>query len=164
MFIGTEAVLYRIPHTDAVIFADIDRDLSAPRLTAAREVLSLIARAARLVGLHGHVIIQSRQPNHPLLVALGSNNPQQAVLDWMQNDVAQRKAFNMPPFASMVRISVVSPKSIDDLPSLVGIDIAREENTAILKSSDPEKIADAISQLRTQFGTALRVHADPKRY
>jgi primosomal protein N' (replication factor Y) len=164
VFIGTEAVLYRIPQTDAVVFADIDRDLSAPRLTASREVLSLVARAARLVGASGRLIIQSRQPSHPLLQALASVNPQQALMQWMDNDLAQRKMFSMPPYASMVRISVVAPKSIDDVPSMPGIDIARDENSVILKSRDAEILSAGVAQLRAQFGTSLRVHADPKRY
>jgi primosomal protein N' (replication factor Y) len=164
VFIGTEAVLYRIPQTDAVIFADIDRDLSAPRLTASREVLSLITRAARLVGANGRLIVQSRQPSHPLLQALASENPQQALMQWMDNDLSQRKLFSMPPFASMVRISVVAPKSIDDVPSMQGIDIARDENSVILKSRNAEILSAGVAQLRAQFGTSLRVHADPKRY
>lgn len=164
VFIGTEAVLFRIPQTDAVVFADIDRDLSAPRLTAAREVLSLVARAARLVGSSGRIIIQSRQPSHPLLVALAGENPQAAILQWMQNDLAQRRMFGMPPFASMVRVSVVAPKSFDDLPVLSGVDVAREESTLIIKSVETEKLSEAIQALRTHYGTSLRVHADPKRY
>jgi hypothetical protein len=147
-----------------VVFADIDRDLSAPRLTAAREVLALITRAARLVGANGRLIIQSRQPSHPLLQALVSENPQQALMQWMDNDLSQRKLFSMPPFASMVRISAVAPKSIDDVPSMPGIDIARDENSVILKSLDAEILSVGVAQLRAQFGTSLRVHADPKRY
>ena len=164
VFIGTEAVLYRIPQADAVVFADIDRDLSAPRLTASREVLALIARAARLVGGSGRIVIQTRQPNHPLLVALASADPQSGLLQWMAHDVAQRRMFSMPPFASMVRISVVAPKTVDDVPSIAQVDIAREENSVILKSSDAEVLSQAVQQLRAQFGTSLRVHADPKRY
>lgn len=164
VFIGTEAVLYRIPQTDAVVFADIDRDLSAPRLTASREVLSLVARAARLVGTTGRIIIQSRQPNHPLLAALASENPQAALLQWMQNDLVQRRMFSMPPFASMVRVSVVAPKSFDDMPVLVEVDVAREESSLIVKSVEDENLATAIQSLRAHYGTSLRVHADPKRY
>ncbi|CAB4617957.1 unannotated protein [freshwater metagenome] len=164
VFVGTEAVLYRIPQTDVVVFADIDRDLSAPRLTATREVLSLIARAARLVGSSGRIIIQSRQPSHPLLIALANENPQTVLMQWMQNDLAQRRMFSMPPFASMVRVSVVAPKSFDDVPVLSGVDVAREDSSLIVKSLDAEKLSTAIQALRAHYGTSLRVHADPKRY
>lgn len=164
VFIGTEAVLYRIPQTDAVVFADIDRDLSAPRLTASREVLSLIARAARLVGSSGRIIIQSRQPTHPLLLALANEDPQAALMQWMQTDLAQRRMFSMPPFASMARVNIVAPKSFDDLPVLAGVDIARDDSSIIVKSVDSENLSTAIQTLRSHYGTSLRVHADPKRY
>ncbi|CAB4662796.1 unannotated protein [freshwater metagenome] len=164
VFIGTEAVLYRIPSTDAVVFADIDRDLGAPRITASREVLSLVARAARIVGPHGRVVIQTRQPHHPLLQALAATDPSTAILAWMKKDIAQRQAFSLPPFSSMVRVSVVAPKSLDDVPSLSNVDVARDDDSLVVKSVDNAALAAAIQVLRQHYGTALRVHAGPKRY
>jgi primosomal protein N' (replication factor Y) len=164
VFIGTEAVLYRVPSTDVVVFADIDRDLSTPRITASREVLSLIARAARIVGANGRVVVQTRQPHHALMQALAAADPTVALLEWMKKDLAQRQFFSLPPFSTMVRISVVAPKSLDDVPSLVGVDIAREDDALVLKSVDGDAMTTAIQLLRLHYGTALRVHAGPKRY
>jgi primosomal protein N' len=164
VFIGTEAVLYRVPSTDVVVFADIDRDLSAPRITASREVLSLIARAARIVGTNGRVVVQTRQPHHPLMQALAASDPTAALLDWMKKDLAQRQVFSLPPFSTMVRVSVIAPKSFDDVPSLVGVDIARVDDSLVLKSVDGDAMTTAIQLLRLHYGTALRVHAGPKRY
>jgi primosomal protein N' (replication factor Y) (superfamily II helicase) len=164
VFIGTEAVLYRIPATDVVVFADIDRDLGAPRITASREVLSLVARAARIVGPHGRVVIQTRQPQHPLLQALAATDPSTALIGWMQKDIAQRQAFSLPPFSSMVRVSVAAPKSLDDVPSLSNVDVARDDDSLVVKSVDNAALAAAVQTLRQHYGTALRVHAGPKRY
>jgi primosomal protein N' (replication factor Y) len=164
VFIGTEAVLYRIPAADVVVFADIDRDLGAPRITASREVLSLVARAARIVGAKGRVVIHTRQPQHSLLQALAATDPSTALLGWMQKDIAQRQAFLLPPFSSMVRVSVVAPKSLEDIPSMAGVDIAREDDALIMKSIDGDAMTAAIQMLRVHYGTALRVHAGPKRY
>jgi len=164
VFIGTEAVLYRIPSTDVVVFADIDRDLGAPRITASREVLSLVARAARIVGPYGRVVIQTRQPQHPLLQALAATDPSTALIGWMQKDIAQRQAFSLPPFSSMVRVSVAAPKSLDDVPSLNNVDVARDDDSLVVKSVDNVALAAAVQTLRQHYGTALRVHAGPKRY
>jgi primosomal protein N' len=164
VFIGTEAVLYRVPSADVIVFADIDRDLSAPRITASREVLSLIARAARIVGANGRLVVQTRQPHHPLMQALAATDPTAALLEWMKKDLAQREVFSLPPFSSMVRISVVAPKSLDDVQSFAGIDIAREHDALVLKSIDSDAMKAAIQILRLHYGTALRVHAGPKRY
>jgi hypothetical protein len=96
--------------------------------------------------------------------ALATADPTAALLEWMKKDLAQRQVFSLPPFSTMVRISVVAPKSLDDVPSLVGVDIAREDDALVLKSVDGDAMTTAIQLLRLHYGTALRVHAGPKRY
>jgi hypothetical protein len=61
-------------------------------------------------------------------------------------------------------VSVIAPKSFDDVPSLPEVDMAREDDALVLKSIDTEAMSAAIQLLRLQYGTALRVHAGPKRY
>lgn len=109
-------------------------------------------------------MIHTRQPQHLLLQALAATDPSTALLGWMEKDIAQRQAFSLPPFSSMVRVSVAAPKSLDDVPSLAGIDIALEDDALILKSIDGDAMTAAIQMLRVHYGTALRVHAGPKRY
>jgi hypothetical protein len=82
----------------------------------------------------------------------------------MIKDLSQRQVFSLPPFSSMVRVSVVAPKSLDDVPTLAEVDIAREVDGLVLKSIDSDAMTAAIQLLRLHFGTALRVHAGPKRY
>jgi primosomal protein N' len=96
--------------------------------------------------------------------ALAATNPTAALLEWMKKDLAQRQVFSLPPFSSMVRVSVIAPKSFDDVPSLPEVDMAREDDALVLKSIDTEAMSAAIQLLRLQYGTALRVHAGPKRY
>ncbi len=50
LVVGTEAALHRTVHADLVCFLDIDQHLLAPRFGAGEETLSLLARAAHLVG------------------------------------------------------------------------------------------------------------------
>jgi primosomal protein N' len=82
----------------------------------------------------------------------------------MQKDIAQRQAFSLPPFSSMVRVSVAAPKSLDDVPSLSNVDVARDDDSLVVKSVDNVALAAAVQALRQHYGTALRVHAGPKRY
>lgn len=164
VFVGTEAVLHRVSGIETVVCADIDRDLGAPRMTAAREVLALVARAARLVGERGNVIIQTRRPQHPLLHALSQHDVAEALLVWSEQDMAQRKMFGFPPFGVLAHVSVKAPRSVSDIPDIPGIDIARFEENAILKASNRNQLADAITQLREVMGVSVRVHADPVRY
>ena len=53
LVVGTEAALHRVPRADLVAFLDIDQHLLAARFGAGEETLSLLARAARLVGYRG---------------------------------------------------------------------------------------------------------------
>ena len=48
LFVGTEAVLHRVPRADVVAFLDFDDELLAPRFRADEQALALLARAARL--------------------------------------------------------------------------------------------------------------------
>ena len=68
LYIGTEAVLHRVPSADAVVFVDFDQELIAPRYRAAEEAFALLVRAARLVGPRsggGRILVQTRMPDHP---------------------------------------------------------------------------------------------------
>ena len=70
LVVGTEAALHRIHRADLVCFLDIDQHLLAPRFGAGEETLSLLARAARLVGTRdagGRVLVQTRMPEHEVL-------------------------------------------------------------------------------------------------
>lgn len=164
LFVGTEAVLHRVSRVDVVVFADIDRDLGAPRLTAAREVLSLVVRAARVVGEHGKVIIQTRRPDHPVLVALASETPMESILDWCRHDLAQRKSFSLPPYGRLVEVSVRTPHSLHEFPELTNISLARYDEYVLLNASHDDDLRNAVAKLREVFGTSLSVHVDPVRY
>lgn len=69
-YVGTEALLYRVSSADVVVFLDIDAELMAPRLSALADTLALLVRAARVVGIHGRIIVQTRAIDHPLIQAI----------------------------------------------------------------------------------------------
>lgn len=164
VFVGTEAVLYRIPQADTVVFADIDRDLNAPRITSGREVLSLIARAARLVGAAGTVVLQSRVPEHPVLRALAAPDPTAAVLEWAAADIATRRGFSFPPFGVLAELSLAEGAEFGVLPDLPGVRCAVSSEGILVAGATRDDVRDAIAVFRGIHGNALRVHADPPRY
>jgi primosomal protein N' (replication factor Y) len=164
VFVGTEAVLFRVPQANTVVFADIDRDLGAPRITAQREVLSLIARASRLVGANGTVVLQTRSPQHPLFIALSQASVSDSLREWNEADVAQRRAFNLPPYAVMAHVSLAESHTFSTLPTFEDVHVARDGEALILRAATREHLRQAVQTLRETYGTALRVHADPTRY
>ena len=50
VYVGTEAVLHRLPRADTVAFLDVDAELLAPRYRAVEQAMALLVRGARLVG------------------------------------------------------------------------------------------------------------------
>jgi primosomal protein N' len=164
VFIGTEAVLFRMTQAETVVFADIDRDLNAPRVTAAREVASLLVRAARVVGADGRVVVQTRTPRHPLLVAISSGDTTEPLLEWNRADVATRESFGLPPFGVMARIALADGRSFSELPNLAPVRIAVRGDEALLSAESRDAMREAVSALRQTYGTSVRVHADPTRY
>jgi primosomal protein N' len=164
VFIGTEAVLYRVPQADCVVFADIDRDLGAPRMSAPIEVAAIVARAARMVGANGKVVIQSRVVDHPLLVTLASNNVVSALQAWRDSVLAQRRALGLPPYSCVARITLTPPHTSVDIPELESVLVAREEEAVLLRATHRDDLEKAITQLRATFGAHMRVHVDPLRY
>ena len=164
VFIGTEAVLHRIPTADTVVFADIDRDLGAPRLTGTHEVLSMIAKAARMVGANGTLVIQTRQVDNPLIVALSQSDVSAALQKWNEADTAQRRAMTLPPFGAIARVSVTAPRSITEISLPAGINMARDDDAYLLRAPSREELDAAVTLLRAEFGTSIRIHIDPYRF
>ncbi len=109
--VGTEAALHRVRDADAVVFLEFDSELLAPRFRAAEEAVALLARAARLVAgssvehdgdrAPGRVVVQTRQPRHPALVAAVSADP--GVLATAEREV--RQALGLPPFSALAVVS-----------------------------------------------------------
>ena len=164
VFIGTEAVLHRIPSADTVVFADIDRDLGAPRMTGAHEVLSMIAKAARMVGAKGTLVIQTRQVDNPLIVALSQIDVSTALQKWSDGDTSQRQAMMLPPFGAIARVQVTDPRSLTEISLPAGTHTARDGDAVLLRTTSRAELDAAISLVRSEFGTAVRIHVDPYRF
>lgn len=164
VFIGTEAVLYRVPTADVVVFADIDRDLSAPRMTSGSEVLALIARAARIVGTRGQVIIQTRQIDHPVITALSSASIAEGIRTYLTSELSTRVSLGLPPATRVVRVALPHGYVIADEVISDDVMTAREEEALLLRSDSDEALNKSIRNLREIFGTTMRVYADPRRF
>ena len=104
MVIGTEAVLWRMQSAAAVVFLDFDQELLAPRQRAAEQALALLARGARLVGGRrsgGRMLVQTRQPDHPVVVAALRADP--SIVSAVERD--RRRELGLPPYGAQARVS-----------------------------------------------------------
>lgn len=101
---GTEAVLWRLDSAAAVVFLDFDQEVLAPRQRASEQALALLARGARLVGGRrsgGRLVVQTRQPDHPVVVAAVRADP--SIVSTAERD--RRRGLGLPPYGAQAKIS-----------------------------------------------------------
>lgn len=163
VLIGTEALLHRVERVDAVCFVELDQELLAPRVGAAEQALALLARASRLVGPRagqGRVLVQTRLPRHPAVLAALHGDP--ATLTESESEVRQALAF--PPFAAVARISGAAA------PLFIAALAAQPEVTAgdpvdghwLVRAQTPTTLGNALAATTRPPGR-LRIEVDPPR-
>ncbi len=177
VLVGTEAVLHRVRRAAAVVFLDIDLHLLAPRLSAAEETMALFVRAARLVGARGtgptwaRLQVQTRVPDHPLLMAISRGEP--AVV--LAQEVAIRRASALPPFAALALVSgVLAPAFVESLrreadgstnptvPATSPITVSPlGDDRFLLRADTHEPLCNLLARTPRPPGRGLRVELDP---
>ena len=102
--VGTEAVLWRLESAAAVVFLDFDQELLAPRQRASEQALALLARGARLAGGRrggGRLVVQTRQPHHPVVQAAVMADP--SIMATVERD--RRRELGLPPYGAQAKVS-----------------------------------------------------------
>jgi len=170
--VGTEAALHRVPDADTVAFLEFDSELLAPRYRAAEQALALLARAARLVTgtlvaptgdrAPGRVVVQTRQPRHPALMAAVSADP--GVLAVAESEV--RRALSLPPFSAL---AVVSGSAAEAYGTALreaaphGVEVSGPaDGTWSVRAPDHDTLCDLLASVPRPAGR-LRVEVDPVR-
>jgi len=170
--VGTEAALHRVPDATAVAFLEFDSELLAPRFRAAEQALALLARAARLVSgtegggagdrAPGRVVVQTRQPRDPVLIAAVSADP--GVLAAAEAEV--RRALTLPPFSALAVVSgaaaeiyggALRDRAPDDVEVRGPVDGAWS-----VRAPDHTVLCDLLATVPRPAGR-LRVEVDPVR-
>jgi len=163
VLIGTEAVLHRVPRANAVCFVELDQELLAPRVGAAEQALALLARAARMVGPRsggGRVLVQTRLPRHPAVLAALHGDP--ARLADEERPVRQALAF--PPFAALARVSgPAAGVFVGALAAQPGMEVGEPaDGRWLVRASTTSVLCDALAATARPPGR-LRVEVDPPR-
>jgi primosomal protein N' (replication factor Y) len=170
VLVGTEAVLHRVRRASAVVFLDIDLHLLAPRLSATEETLTLLVRAARLVGPRGtsrataRVQVQTRVPDHPALEAAARGETAPV----LEAETAMRRLSGLPPFSAL---AVVSGRLAPEYgPALAraaeedgskAVVSAAAEGTWVVQAPDHTTLCDLLARVERPPGRGLRVEVDP---
>jgi primosomal protein N' (replication factor Y) len=161
VYVGTDAVLYRLASADTVAFLDLDAELTAPRFRAAERAISALVRAARLLGGRrpgGRLVIQTRLPDHPVFDAVRRADPQRVV----EAEAARRRLFGYPPFGALAEVSGPDAGGFarDVAAAAVGVTALGPRHDAwLLTAATPVALADAIAAVARPAG--VRIAVDP---
>jgi len=164
LFIGTEAALHRVHEADTVVFLDIDQELAAPRYRASEIVGSLLVHAARLVGrsdMGGKVMVQTHSVDSPVLQAMTTLR----IDEYLQSVSEMRSFMKLPPFGALAQLSGTNiDEAINTLSKNVFVHVsASHDGSYLVKASDWQVLADALSEIEAAKGVRLKVQVDPAR-
>ena len=163
--IGTEAVLWRLQSAAAVVFLDFDQELLAPRQRAAEQALALLARAARLIGGRrggGRLVVQTRQPHHPVVQAAVLADP--SIVASAERE--RRLELGLPPYGAQAQVSGAGAAAfIDALQAVADASVSIRgplDGRYLIRSPAHQPLLDSLA--RTPRPAArLRVEVDPLR-
>lgn len=162
LVIGTEAVLHRIGPVSTVVFLDVDQELTAPRFRASEQALTLLARAARLLGPRssGHrLVVQTRIPDHPVLTAVSAGDP--GVVSGAEATL--RETLGFPPFSALALVTGAGSAEfvarID--PSVVDV-LDGGDGTWLLRGADHHLLCETLAGT-PRPEARLRIEVDPVR-
>jgi len=165
VFVGTEAVLHRVRRADVVVFLDLDSELLAPRFRAREQVWSLVARAARLVGANGRVLLQTSLVGHDTVRALVDLDLDGAVsAEW-----DRRQSLRLPPSTTL---AVVDGENRErwrsELEVVDGIETSDDGDRLLVRSRDALTLSAAWGAARSILdkdgrSRQVRIAVDPPR-
>ncbi len=163
LLIGTEAVLHRVDRVDVVVFLDLDQELMAPRYRAAEAALSHLMRASRLVGGRGRggrVLVQTRLPGHPVVLAALRGDPSLLrSVEW-----SRRELLGVPPARSIAVVGgAAAPEYMERVGRPLGVEVLDPgDGRWVLRARERDVLLDHLATVRRPSGR-LRLQVDPAR-
>ncbi|MFM7069551.1 MAG: hypothetical protein ACKOYM_08845, partial [Actinomycetes bacterium] len=161
--IGTAAALYQVPDAGLVAFVDFDSEVFSPSYRAAESSLATLVRASRLVGgrsRHGSVLVQTRHPDHEVIVAALRADPSSVSdAEWRR-----RQLLGFPPAST---IAVVGRSGATEFIARLGRPTGVQvqgptDGQWLLRASEPAVLLDALAAVERPPGD-LRLWVDPIR-
>ncbi len=163
VYVGTEAVVHRVRHADVVAFLEFDSELLAPRYRAAEQALALLALAGRVVGgrgAGGRLLVQTRDPHHPVVDAALLADPGRVVAD----EAAVRESLGYPPARALALLSGDGAGEFAAGLRAAGADVVGPSSARYLvRGANWDALADLLAAVPRPPAARVRVEVDPPR-
>jgi primosomal protein N' (replication factor Y) len=156
VYVGTEAVLHRVPSADVVTFLEFDSEMLAPRFRATEQALALIVRAGRMAP---EVMIQTFAPDHEVIVAAVNGDPSRI----LPGERVRRELLGLPPFGALAVVSGAGAHDlVVQLPSTVQVG-GDGVDRFLVRAGDWTTLGTALNACERPTGARIRVEVDPAR-
>ena len=163
VYVGTEAALHRVRRADTVAFLDFDSELLAPRYRATEQAMTLLARAARLVGgrsTGGRILVQTFLPKHEVLDAVLHADPSRL----LTKELGRREMLGFPPSAALAVVTGAGASTYTGALSPFGVQSATmSDSRVMLRARSWDVLGGAIEATPRPKGSRLRIEVDPPR-
>ncbi|MGH9214400.1 MAG: hypothetical protein ACRD2C_27595 [Acidimicrobiales bacterium] len=161
--VGTEAALHQVDRPEVVAFLDLDQELLAPRYRAAEQALTLVVRAAQLLGGKaegGRLVLQTRLPRHEVVQAVLHADPGRVATA----EAERRELLRFPPVVALAEVSgAAAAPFVDGLRGAAGIELlGPADERWLVRAPDHPTLCDALAAAPRPPGR-LRVAVDPLR-
>ena len=154
IILGTQMLAkgHHFPNVTLVALLDVDSGLFSIDFHAAEKLAQLIIQVAGRAGREnkkGHVIMQTRQPEHPLLNTL----IQQGYSHFAQAALAERKEAQLPPYThqALLRATAIHPQLALDFLSEVSLTVSKQAFNTLLLGPVPAPMPKRAGQFRYQL-------------
>ncbi|MGI9610141.1 MAG: hypothetical protein ACR2NL_07580, partial [Acidimicrobiia bacterium] len=161
--VGTEALLHRVAMANTVAFLDFDNELLGSRYRAATQAMTLLLRAASIVGTRpggGRVLVQTRLPDHRVLRAASRAQPEL----FSDAELELRAAASLPPYRGL---ALVRGKGAEEFVSPIRNRLEIEvigpdrDGQMLVKGQDRHSVAEVLAELQRPKASRLSVWVDP---
>jgi primosomal protein N' (replication factor Y) len=163
VFVGTEAVLHRVSRADVVAFLDIDHELLAPRYRAAEQAMTLLVRAARLLGPRergGRLLVQTFLPDHEVIRAAVLADPTRL----LEPEGQRRHVLGLPPEMALAEVSGPGSDQVaDQLRAVEGITVGGAPGRHLVRAATWDDLGAALVATTRPKGARVRIAVDPPR-
>jgi primosomal protein N' (replication factor Y) (superfamily II helicase) len=163
VYVGTEAVLHRVEHADVVAFLDFDRELLAPRYRAAEQAMSLLVKAARLLGPRsrgGRLLVQTFLPGHEVLRAALLADPTRL----LAAEGERRELLELPPVRALATVTGAgSAELAATIERSALVEVGGAEGSYTVRAPDWTILGEALIAAKQAAGSRARIAVDPPR-
>lgn len=134
ILVGTQMIAkgHDLPGVKLVGVIDADVALHFPDFRASEKTFQLLVQASGRAGRdkeRGRVILQTREPNHPSILAASTNRFE----DFVEYELKFRKALSYPPYAKLLRL-IISSTDLQD--AYAAADLVKKAALEIIKKQE----------------------------